>query len=339
MAIDKAVDSSILDGYFTNIANAIRTKAGTQNAMTPAQMPTEIANIPSGGEFEDYLKKQMTDFSSDVTEIKRIRLFNADDVLTSVSLPNCENMASAEYAFDSCINLTTFNAPSLYRLDWATNFFNNCTKLSTVNLDWQHLTSLPSACFYNCRVLATLPSVFPALTSVQGNAFSNCWAWAGRVEMPELSASLGQYNNIFSGCYGITHFSAHKHVTPDLRTACFANCTGLIFADCGKCTNQWAAFASGIQNLKCWVLRRTDAVTAAMGASLFHASSPIAQGTGYILVPRDLIATYQAATNWSTYYAAGTQFLPLEDYIIDPQVSSNRLLGRMDWDKIDALLA
>lgn len=42
---DRVVSSSKL----TAIANAIRTKAGTQNSMTLDQMPTAIANIPSGG--------------------------------------------------------------------------------------------------------------------------------------------------------------------------------------------------------------------------------------------------------------------------------------------------
>lgn len=42
---DRVVSSSKL----TAIANAIRTKAGTQSSMTLDEMPTAIANIPSGG--------------------------------------------------------------------------------------------------------------------------------------------------------------------------------------------------------------------------------------------------------------------------------------------------
>lgn len=42
---DRVVSSSKL----TAIANAIRTKAGTQASMTLDEMPTAIANIPSGG--------------------------------------------------------------------------------------------------------------------------------------------------------------------------------------------------------------------------------------------------------------------------------------------------
>lgn len=39
------IDSDTL----SDIADAIRTKKGTSNEMTPLEMPTEIASIPSGG--------------------------------------------------------------------------------------------------------------------------------------------------------------------------------------------------------------------------------------------------------------------------------------------------
>ena len=39
----------VTDTHLTNIANAIRAKAGTSNTYTPAQMATAINNIPTGG--------------------------------------------------------------------------------------------------------------------------------------------------------------------------------------------------------------------------------------------------------------------------------------------------
>lgn len=49
MAVDKLVDSAQLDDYFTDIADAIRTKASTASTYTPSQMPQAILDIPSGG--------------------------------------------------------------------------------------------------------------------------------------------------------------------------------------------------------------------------------------------------------------------------------------------------
>ena len=56
--------------------------------------------------------------------------------------------------------------------------------------------------------------------------------------------------------------------------------------------------------------------------------SKIANGTGYIYVPRALVDTYKAATNWSTYAA---QFRALEDYTVDGTTT-----GELDPTKIAA---
>ena len=48
MAIDKGVDSGVLDGMFTDIANAIRGKNGETAQYTPSEMPAAIAGLPTG---------------------------------------------------------------------------------------------------------------------------------------------------------------------------------------------------------------------------------------------------------------------------------------------------
>ncbi len=49
MALDKLVDSAVLDGYFEDIADAIRAKAVTEDQYSPEDMPQAILDIPSGG--------------------------------------------------------------------------------------------------------------------------------------------------------------------------------------------------------------------------------------------------------------------------------------------------
>ena len=41
-------------------------------------------------------------------------------------------------------------------------------------------------------------------------------------------------------------------------------------------------------------------------------NTPIAQGTGYIYVPKNLMEQYKVATNWTLY---ATQFRAIEDYL------------------------
>ena len=59
-----------LSETFTNIANAIRTKAGTTEKLTPAQMPTAIENIPSGGgELDDYMSGNIPEIVCHATRL------------------------------------------------------------------------------------------------------------------------------------------------------------------------------------------------------------------------------------------------------------------------------
>ena len=73
------------------------------------------------------------------------------------------------------------------------------------------------------------------------------------------------------------------------------------------------------------ILRNEDFVVTLLGSDAFSYSA-IASGTGYIYVPSALLATYKAATNWSTYAA---QFRGLEDYTVDGTTT-----GELDETKI-----
>lgn len=55
-------------------------------------------------------------------------------------------------------------------------------------------------------------------------------------------------------------------------------------------------------------------------------NTPIANGTGYIYVPRALVDTYKSATNWTAY---ANQFRALEDYTVDGTIT-----GKLDESKI-----
>jgi hypothetical protein len=56
------------------------------------------------------------------------------------------------------------------------------------------------------------------------------------------------------------------------------------------------------------ILRANEAAT--VQSNSFQ-SSAIASGTGYVYVPRALVDTYKAATNWSAY---ASQIRAIEDY-------------------------
>ncbi len=67
-------------------------------------------------------------------------------------------------------------------------------------------------------------------------------------------------------------------------------------------------------------------VVCTLGSVDTLSSTPIGSGTGFIYVPRALVDSYKAATNWSTY---ANQFRALEDYTVDGTIT-----GELDESKI-----
>lgn len=73
------------------------------------------------------------------------------------------------------------------------------------------------------------------------------------------------------------------------------------------------------------VILRSETMCALETTNAFT-STPIASRTGYICVPRALVDTYKAATNWSTY---ANQIRAIEDYTVDGTTT-----GALDESKI-----
>ena len=70
--------------------------------------------------------------------------------------------------------------------------------------------------------------------------------------------------------------------------------------------------ASGFINcttLTAVIIRKSDSICTLTNINAFS-GTPIASGTGYIYVPNDLVDSYKAATNWSTY---ATQIKPISE--------------------------
>lgn len=97
---------------------------------------------------------------------------------------------------------------------------------------------------------------------------------------------------------------------------------GIAFEDCSnlaKVDILSADFVNGSQqllfqsnaSLTAVIIRRTDAVNPLPWSNAFSGTTPIANGTGYIYVPKALVNSYKAATNWSKWAA---QFRAIEDY-------------------------
>lgn len=121
----------------TAIANAIRSKTGTTDAMTLDEMATEITGISMGG--------------SDGWEAVLISII--DRSASDIALPAGLTSIGA-YAFNNCKNLALTSLPA--GLTSINSYaFRECAGLTSITFEGTP-TSISSTAFYNCTNLATI---------------------------------------------------------------------------------------------------------------------------------------------------------------------------------------
>lgn len=150
MAIDKVVDSTVLDGYFTDIADAIRFKNGAAAQYTPAQMPSAIKAIVSN-------KTPIKNASSLFYFGENWPYFNGFDFTTG-DLENCEKMFHQCFIIGSSVtslDLSDWDVSNVVRFN---EMFSECHTLETIDLsNWDTSTAwtmeeMFSGCF-NLRTI------------------------------------------------------------------------------------------------------------------------------------------------------------------------------------------
>lgn len=141
MALDKVIDSAELDANLTAVADAIRTKGGTSEALSfPDGFVSAVEDIQAGG---GGVSEQ------DILEALAVRTFPSGDIvinsskissnafrysgITSVSCPNL--ISVDDYAFANCTKLESVSMPEATSLkygDAMNGVFNGCSKLKNV---------------------------------------------------------------------------------------------------------------------------------------------------------------------------------------------------------------
>jgi hypothetical protein len=104
-----------------------------------------------------------------------------------------------------------------------------------------------------------------------------------------------------------------------LKWASLEGCTSLQKIDLPKAESIASSAFNACSKLTTVILRNSEKICS-LGATNAFTNTPIASGTGYIYVPRDLVDAYKTATNWSTY---ANQFRTIEDYPEICEVNSN----------------
>jgi hypothetical protein len=169
-----------------------------------------------------------------------------------------------------------------------------------VSVDFTNVISIGTEAFRYCDNLVSAD--FPNLTTITG---SNAFYGSGlqRVSVPKLTAVP---NSTF---YGTQLTELTLESATSLANSCLSTASKLKRLDLHKCktiTGWNALFCESLETL----IIRTESVCV-VGSDCIHTNTPIAKGTGYIYVPRALVDSYKAATNWAVYAA---QFRAIEDY-------------------------
>ena len=143
---------------------------------------------------------------------------------------------------------------------------------------------------------------FPYTTRIGSSAFSNCSS------LVSANFPLVTYveNNTFAGCSKLV--SVYLPLVEVFGGSVFIDNKSLETVDFPVLNTIWELAFSGCTALKTVVLR-LNRVSQLKAADVFN-NTPIANGTGYIYVPDDLVEQYKAATNWSAY---ASQIKPISE--------------------------
>lgn len=126
-----------------------------------------------------------------------------------------------------------------------------------------------------------------------------------------LTSLSGDYEVIgifaFSSCDTLTSIDLPNATS--IGNSAFRSCPVLTSADLPNATSIGDVAFYGCNALTSVIIRTLQVCT--LDFSVFGGSTPIADGTGYIYVPADLVEAYKTATNWSEY---ASQIRAIEDY-------------------------
>ena len=274
-----------------------------------------VANIASGDEdtLTQLIANELESYSNENATTVRYGLFYECTSLSSVDFPNATSIK--DYAFLGCDGLSSVNFPNVTSI--GTQTFRLCGNLVSVN--FPSAKTIGQYCFRDDSNLAT--ANFPNVTSLSSYAFEDCSNLSQLV--------LGELTSIGSQAFIQTtnlviDFVAAKVPTIDTSTFSssgiksytgpftktigmysFRGCPNLTKVDIGESLTSAGTISGSYafqnsENLTSLIIRTPGYVWKLSVANAFG-NTPIESGTGYIYVPDDLVDSYKAATNWSTF--------------------------------------
>ena len=208
-----------LGNFLTDVADAIRTKKGSEEPIAAADFDTEIKNLPSGSKGLDwnalgydpapdniveeynYSKQIANEWDSSLTNVSN--KFQNNKTLKYMPLVDTSNVTNMSSIFNGCTNLLQipkFNISKVQNMDAA---FMSCTQLTKIDFSSFETPSLASInmTFYGCTNLQTvnLDSLSFRNNGDLSYAFSGCKKLQtidiSNIDFSKVTAATWAFNN------------------------------------------------------------------------------------------------------------------------------------------------
>lgn len=223
MAYDKVVDSAVLDEGLKQIADAIREKAGTTDALAfPQAMADAIAAIQGGGATIEPLT------------ITENGTYTAPDGVDGYSPVTVDVKGSGEeLVITNCSYLHYYGARLELLEKWK---ISNCTDFSSMLYRCESLASVPEFdtskgtnfenMFFYCKSLQAIPELDLSNSINCNSMFKQC---SKLKTLPTLSApKCGEFNHTFENCYSLESIQGLDIPNVDRAEKMFYNCPALV---------------------------------------------------------------------------------------------------------------
>ena len=265
------IDYIIPSGALTITTNGIHDVKNYESAIVNVEGSGSEGGSGEDTEIlDDLVSGSITSYSNDTVTTIRDGLFMRCTKLTTASFPAATKIN--QYAFYQCSNLTTVSFPACTNI--GDNAFGLCSNVVNVN--------------------------FPVCATVGMSAFGSCYKLVS-LSLPQCT-SIANY--AIARCSVLT--SLDLPVCKIIGVSAFRECPKLTTVSMPAATSIPAGVFSKCFNLKSLYL--TGSILCTLANSNAFASTPIggysaSAGTyGSIYVPASMLASYQAATNW-TYFS------------------------------------
>lgn len=184
----------INDSTLSNMADEIRSQKGTQNAMTPDEMVTEVANI---GESATAIASDIANGKTAITSSGLVTGTNTNNVsvgsftgisdalggnmvsllsraITKVDNVDFSTITDFRYLFSSCNSLTPIPLIDTSNATDLTGMFIYCTSITSIPLLNTENVTIMNQMFASCIKLTTVPLFDTQNVTKMASMFSGC---------------------------------------------------------------------------------------------------------------------------------------------------------------------